>query len=70
MPRSGFGRRCAYCGKKVSTPCETKKNSEKCANKRGRSSYKFLNLIVTFLENFISKLWRVQVKVLNCNSKL
>lgn len=29
-------RTCIYCGKKVSTPCETKKNSETCANKKNK----------------------------------
>lgn len=30
-------RKCVYCNKKVSTPCETKKNSETCANKKKRA---------------------------------
>ena len=29
-------RKCIYCQKRVTCPCETKKNSETCANKKNK----------------------------------
>jgi hypothetical protein len=43
MAKRKLSRLCVYCAKKVSTPCETKKNSETCSNKKNSSNKKPLN---------------------------
>jgi len=35
---------CEFCGKEISTPCETKKNSEKCSQAKTKNLKKLIKI--------------------------
>ena len=48
MPRKDYGRKCEFCKKIVSTPCETKNNSKTCFNLKIKT---IKNECIKILEN-------------------
>lgn len=50
MPKTNYGRKCPYCSKVVSTPCETADNSKKCANKKNQIKTITINQFTNLIE--------------------